>query len=261
MYRYVRGEKRDNTGYARIENYENDIKITIHLKDVTNQRKEAKVYLFHREKNKLEGIYLDKITFENGIGELQIITKSKNVVKSSYEFSDISGIMVYMTSERFWATEWDGGQPIDISQFCFEKSENELEDESTEDLVFAANVEETDIQKTERQFLSFAKIYPFVEEDVECVGVKPNNLSDIHEEWRKWEENDFLLHGYNRFRHIIVGRKPKEKGYEYFLGIPGIYINQEERIANSYGFAQFVPENKENAQYGDFGYWCTNVTV
>lgn len=256
----MRGEKRDNVGYARIENYGKESKITIHLKDMNKQEKEAKVYLFHRNQTKLEGVYLEEIKFCNGIGDFQIITKTKNVMKSSYEFSDISGIIIYMTSELFWGTEWDG-QPIDISQFCFGESEDELNDESKDELVFAANVEGTDIQKIDRQFLSFAKIYPFAEKEVECVEVEPNNLSNIHEGWKKWEENDFLLHGYGRFRHIVVGRRPREKGYEYFLGIPGIYRNQEEQIANSYGFVQFIPGNKENAQYGDFGYWCTNVTI
>lgn len=128
MYRYVHGEKRDNSGYARIENYEQESKITIHLKDVGKQDKEAKVYLFHRNNEKLEGIYLDKILFHNGIGEFQVAIKNKNVVKSSYEFSEISGIIIYMTSQCFWATEWDG-QPIQIRQFSLDDVEEELEEE------------------------------------------------------------------------------------------------------------------------------------
>lgn len=251
MYRYVQGDKRDNVGYARIENYNDECKITIHIKEAKKQDQEADVYLLHREQDKLEGIYLDKIIFNNGVGDYQDTINSKKIVNSSYEFSDISGIIIYKSKERFWGTEWDGS-PIDIAQFQIGEEEK---------LVFAANVNETDIQKLERQFFSFARIYPFVDEQVQCIGVEPNNLSDIHNAWSQWEENDFLLHGYGRFRHILVGRKPKEKEYDYFLGIPGIYRDEEERIADNYGFTQFIPRGKENAQYGDFGYWCANVTI
>lgn len=250
MYRYVQGDKRDNVGYARIENYNDKCKITIHIKELKKQDEEASVYLFHREKDKLEGIYLNKIIFNKGIGEFQDTTNSQKIVNSSYDFSDISGIIIYVNKERFWGTEWDGS-PIDITQFQI----------GEEKLVFAANVNETDIQKLERQFFSFTRVYPFVDEQVQCIGVEPNNLSDIHSTWNQWEDNDFLLHGYGRFRHILVGRQPKEKEYEYFLGIPGIYRDEEERIANKYGFKQFIPRGKENAQYGDFGYWCANVTI
>lgn len=252
MYRYVQGEKRDNAGYARIENYKDECKITIHIKELKKQNQDAKVYLFHREKDKLEGIYLNDISIKDGVGEFQNATNSKKIVNSSYSFSDISGIIVYINKDRFWGTEWDG-KPIDICQFHIIGEE--------EKLVFAANVNETDIQKLERQFFSFTRMYPFADEQVECISVEPNDLSDIHENWKQWEENDFLLHSFGRFRHMIVGRRPKEKEHEYFLGIPGIYRDEEERIADRYGFTQFIPRGKENAQYGDFGYWCTNVTI
>ena len=49
----MRGEKRDNVGYARIENYGKESKITIHLKDMNKQEKEDFIIRRTYELNRL----------------------------------------------------------------------------------------------------------------------------------------------------------------------------------------------------------------
>lgn len=82
------------------------------------------------------------------------------------------------------------------------------------------------------------------------------------QEW-KLANNHFLMHGCRNFHHLISF----EKDGKCWLGVPGIYHQQEERAAQAFGFAQFMkPEEgeillseEEQTAHGDFGYWCRIV--
>lgn len=106
-------------------------------------------------------------------------------------------------------------------------------------------------------------------ECVELVGVTYEKISRHgisglpQREW-KWANNNFLLHGYSNYNHLMLIR---EEGRLY-LGVPGIYHQKEEMAAKSFGFPRFYPIDEVAKSMVDmewdekeqFGYWCRSVT-
>ena len=78
-------------------------------------------------------------------------------------------------------------------------------------------------------------------------------------EW-KLANNNFLLHGYYNYRHLVL----IDEGNQLKLGVPGIYHEREARAAATFGFPEFIAEAdvnvtlepQERNENQQFGYWC-----
>ena len=46
-----------------------------------------------------------------------------------------------------------------------------------------------------------------------------------------------------------------ESGRKWFIGVPGIYQNQEKVLAAVFGFPEFRQEKDTGVKTGQFGYW------
>lgn len=81
-------------------------------------------------------------------------------------------------------------------------------------------------------------------------------------EW-KLANNNFLLHGYYNYRHLVL----IDEGDKLKLGVPGIYHEREARAAATFGFPEFIAESdvkvtlepQERNENQQFGYWCRQV--
>lgn len=312
IFSYENGVKKENVGYARIENYNEQCRISIYMKASIKREQKASVYLFYRNNEKIQGIFMKEMTIKNGLGDCKITTESENIGDSACRFENIGGIIIYVTANRFWGTEWDdkpiyGFEPIRNDEIVLkepvleesvsektlrknpvleepivsaavlgnqsedlEKRWKEIKSETIDEMreeqeryyEESSGDEETgSLEESENDcFEPYTKIYPFYEPDRECIGVSPQDLVKISPILEAWQNNDFLLHGYNRFRHIILLRRKGDRE-EYFIGVPGMYHPNEEKLAVTYGFTMFVPMKKQKAEYGDFGYWCTKVEM
>ena len=69
--------------------------------------------------------------------------------------------------------------------------------------------------------------------------------------------NSFLLHGYYNYHYIYV--KKETKGW--LIGVPGVFYPQEEMVAGTFGFSEFMPVSDDKKQKGVFGYWCKSVEI
>lgn len=69
--------------------------------------------------------------------------------------------------------------------------------------------------------------------------------------------NSFLLHGYYNYHYIYV--KKEAKGW--LIGVPGVFYPQEEMVAGTFGFSEFMPVSDDKKQKGVFGYWCKSVEI
>ncbi len=355
IFNYENGVKKENIGYARIENYNGQCRISIYMKLANKREQKAKVYLFYRKLGKVKGIFIKEMLIKDGVGNCKITTESEKIGNSSFRFEDIGGIILYVTANHFFGTEWDdkpiyGFEPetelkevlqgeksekeekqvveqkkeIVESIQVAEKIENLKKIEITEKIEDVKKIEiEERIEHTEKIetpqkaevleqvyvsdkenkqeqllqaavlenkqtknwneecreeekryfenvleceqekkdcFDNYTKIYPFYEANKECIGICPKDLESISPILKQWKDNEFLLYGYGRFRHIILLRKRGENE-EYFIGVPGMYRPKEKELAITYGFSMFVPMKKKKADYGDFGYWCTMVEI
>ncbi len=93
--------------------------------------------------------------------------------------------------------------------------------------------------------------------------IRRQDLSRLpRKEWRI-ANNSFLLHGYYNYNHLLY----IEEDGETWIGVPGIFHENEQEAARSFGFSAFrrlvnneieLEENEKNT-YEDFGYWCRQI--
>jgi hypothetical protein len=64
--------------------------------------------------------------------------------------------------------------------------------------------------------------------------------------------NRFLMHGYQNFGYLLLGRTP---GGQYILGVPGGYDQQERFMAGMFGFPYFKDSTQIRLPDGRGGFW------
>lgn len=124
-----------------------------------------------------------------------------------------------------------------------EKKEQETVEESSE----KKDDRDTDLQNFRRQIMKIQRGE---------ISILPRC------EW-KLANNNFLLHGYYNYRHLVL----IDEGNQLKLGVPGIYHEREARAAATFGFPEFIAEAdvnvtlepQERNENQQFGYWCRQV--
>ena len=65
-------------------------------------------------------------------------------------------------------------------------------------------------------------------------------LKKLGEEARQLADNQFLLKGYERYKHLLMGKVRYAGEKRYCVGVPGIYENREKYMAELYQFPIFL---------------------
>lgn len=95
------------------------------------------------------------------------------------------------------------------------------------------------------------------------VRITPSDLQLFPNEGKSYIENSFLLHGYYRYRHVLLGRRRRKEREEYVILVPGTYETKEGKLAEAFGFPEFIPLIPETATAVSgkkmFGYWCGKI--
>ena len=128
-----------------------------------------------------------------------------------------------------------------------EKKEQETVEESSEKKDLKKDDRDIDLQNSRRQIMKIQRGE---------ISILPRC------EW-KLANNNFLLHGYYNYRHLVL----IDEGDQLKLGVPGIYHEQEARAAATFGFPEFIAEAdvnvmlepQERNENQQFGYWCRQV--
>ena len=110
IYNYEEGLKRNNVGYARVEARNGQCKCTLHITAPSLNEKQLKAYLFTRKDGNMKGILFGTFPIKNGTGDYKMITDSAHIMNSPYSITDMGGIVLYLTDNKFFATEWDDVQ-------------------------------------------------------------------------------------------------------------------------------------------------------
>ena len=90
--------------------------------------------------------------------------------------------------------------------------------------------------------------------------ITPKDFVIFTEKYQELVHNSFLLHGYYNYKHLILGRKEKERKVVYYLGVPGTFHEREKKVAVMFGFEAFDGK-REPAENGDFGYYLRRVEI
>ena len=108
----------------------------------------------------------------------------------------------------------------------------------------------------EELFKKRSQFQPFGDEElISCVRIFPCDIGRMQQEGWNTGTNSFLMHGFYRYRHLMLAMTDKGK---YLLGVPGILNPQEKYMANMFGFTQFKA-CQTGEQGCPFGYWCREL--
>ena len=103
------------------------------------------------------------------------------------------------------------------------------------------------------------------EEGWEVLQIHIQDIGRLPRENWPYGNNSFVLHGYFQYQYLILARRKRtqtkrfQSGYQYILGVPGIFKPQEKFMASMFG----VPEFKRalGNKNEDFGFWCGSVQM
>lgn len=112
------------------------------------------------------------------------------------------------------------------------------------------------VQQWERFTAAHPLICPFDEDDhVYAVKLKLQDFTILPKRYQYLANNNFLLHGYFNYEMILFGYMEEEKR-RWFLGVPGVFSNQEQLLAGIFGFPEFRTKQVTRQKTGEYGYWC-----
>lgn len=128
MYEYDKGIKKKNVGYARVESRNGECRFTIRIQLNGLLEGIFPTYLIYRPKADMDLIYLGDSTVKNQVMDSRLSANELNIMDSGYRFSDMGGILLFLNSEVFYATEWDDKPVIleEVLQALKPKTKEEL---------------------------------------------------------------------------------------------------------------------------------------
>ncbi|MDD4111522.1 MAG: DUF6128 domain-containing protein [Herbinix sp.] len=107
MYEYENGNKEKNVGYARVETRNGECRFTIHMQLDGLPEGVFPTYMIYRPKDEMDLVYLGDCTVKNQVMDSRLSAKEYNIMDSGHRFSDMGGILLFLNSGVFYATEWD----------------------------------------------------------------------------------------------------------------------------------------------------------
>ena len=149
----------------------------------------------------------------------------------------------------------DSQVPGQIAQDTGEKNVYETDPERISD-VRTAEIKPQVQDAWSQNWRYMLRTYPVMnqfkdEYQVLCVRIEIKDVRLLPEKYWSMINNSFLLHGFFNYRYLVFGRI----GQHWFIGVPGIYQNQEHVMASIFGFPDFLPQKQKNEQGEQPGYW------
>ena len=90
--------------------------------------------------------------------------------------------------------------------------------------------------------------------------IKPTDFIILQQEYQPLVHNSFLLHGYYQYGHLILGKLEEKQEAPYYVGVPGIYYEEEKKAAKMFGFIGF--EGRDGIiENGSYGYYMIEVKI
>lgn len=278
IYAYENTKKAGNTGFARIELRGEECRLEIHLRGVYAAQTHCKIYLFRKQGSGIEGSLIGEMDVRNGAGDFSVIMKTAHIPTSLLSFFEMEGIFLCSEDGRIFMSRWTEGEPLTVDMEHFiewkaEQTEENIyaEEKQQENKIQTAQFDresDNELRATElparnffpqyqwkdiwEQFLkSHPASMPFSEKNITCIKIELKDIRELPRKYWYLGNNSFLLHGFFNYRYLVLGKIEEDNEDKWFLGVPGIYQNQERVMAIIFGFPEFMPEQVENR----FGCW------
>lgn len=287
IYAYENNNKNQNVGFAKVDIRGDYCQVEIHLKRTGYTNVKCPVYLFVRENEMIVGVEIGEIALVNGCGDFVRQLNCNGVGETPYCMKDMKGILIFLDDTVMFASQWDekaiyreNFKPYEeTKQIPVEQAEDAAEEPEESGQMEKLQVESVQAQQSREQ--QTEELQPEAQRSGDMwmdlweklngmYGAKNlfenmPEISGIHMELKDLRElpkkywylgsNSFLLHGFFNYRHLLLGKVENESGRKWFIGVPGIYQNQEKVLAAVFGFPEFRQEKDTGVKTGQFGYW------
>ena len=280
---YKKGEKIKNVGFLRWKLHNSEHQIELQLKDVNCPQGKYEI----KEKN--TGNIIGEIIIDQGIGNFSKKFLSMSASDEMYieTFSgrlylgDVEGFSVLLNSDEYLSVQvrFEQGkrdakaasenvliegieekyaEPVSVKEIEYEKISNNKEKEQVIHKKIEI-IEPIHEDKWQQLCKEFPNVHPFPNRKI-FLSIKPEDFIILQQEYQKLVHNSFLLHGFYNYGHIILGRLTEEEETPIYIGVPGVYYEQEKRAAQMFGFVGF--ESIEHpVQAGSYGYYMIEVEI
>lgn len=292
IYSYEENYKRNNVGFAKIEIRGAECRLEIHLRGMYISQTRCRIGLFLADGGDILGFPIGELTIANGMGDWRSVFPVEKIGGSDYGIEDMEGLVLVSQEEHFLLSRWKEGEPLRVGTEHFRLWEPETsgekrlpEKESLPEekcvpeqgtLAEEKRVPERDISATEVPMRNFFPRYsweevwellrkehpvfaPFEDENILCARIELKDLRELPKRYWYLGNNSFLLHGFFNYRYLVIGKLEEDR---WFLGVPGVYQNQERVMAAIFGFPEFLPEAfhmegtpEQGEPLNRFGYW------
>lgn len=295
LFRYEKGRKGGNCGFAKVEVRQDKCRIELQAKGY--QDRKIPVYLFAGKEEKPKGAYVGELVMKNGMGSAVFLVLTENIGNTPYGIDDMRGLYLKEDSDSFIASQWDDADTDWAAFMPYETNEEQEKDEAehaaekeTADTEVEEETGEIQIQDDaeselhatqaaqaavaqpyqhadawEKQWQRFTAAHPVFcpfDEDEGVYGVKMNlrDFKILPKKYWYLANNSFLLHGYFNYRYILFGYMDGEQK-RWFMGVPGVFQNQEQILAGAFGFPEFRTKQLTRQKTGEFGYWYCYLEI
>ena len=287
IYAYENNNKKQNVGFDKVDIRGDYCQVEIHLKRTGYTNVKCPVYLFVRENEVIVGVEIGEIALVNGCGDFVRQLNCNGVGETPYCMKDMKGILIFLDDTVMFASQWDeraiyrdNFKPYEeTKEIPVEQLEDAAEEPEESGQMEKLQVESVQAQQSGEQ--QSEELQPEAQRSGDMwmdlweklngmYGAKNlfenmPEISGIHMELKDLRElpkkywylgsNSFLLHGFFNYRHLLLGKVENESGRKWFIGVPGIYQNQEKVLAAVFGFPEFRQEKDTGVKTGQFGYW------
>ena len=244
------------------------------------------VYLFVRENEVIVGVEIGEIALVNGCGDFVRQLNCNGVGETPYCMKDMKGILIFLDDTVMFASQWDERAiyrdnfkpyeetkeiPVEQAAVAEEPEESGQSEKLQVESVQAQQSGEQQSEELQPEAQRSGDMWMDLWEKLNGMYGAKNlfenmpEISGIHMELKDLRElpkkywylgsNSFLLHGFFNYRHLLLGKVENESGRKWFIGVPGIYQNQEKVLAAVFGFPEFRQEKDTGVKTGQFGYW------
>ena len=277
IHQYNEGGEGKSVGFVRLDIREGIWKLSAQMKgNYGNQGRICQVYGYVKKKEGVSAFLMDEINISGTLAEYKKILQKEG----DKDFHGLEGL-IFQSDGELYAAFWEektgyrraelmtlmkGEKPLipEIKAASEEEVIEKKEEKSKEVQI----VEIPSAKKEERHFSPvwekiknrFPLIHPFEEEkNMEYVHITPKDLQILRKDYWILNNNSFLLHGFYNYKYLILGKKKEEEAY--WLGIPGIYHEREQMMADLFGFENFQSASLGPREQGSFGYYVKRVKV
>ena len=286
IYAYENNNKNQNVGFAKVDIRGDYCQVEIHLKRTGYTNVKCPVYLFVRENEVIVGVEIGEIALVNGCGDFVRQLNCNGVGETPYCMKDMKGILIFLDDTVMFASQWDERAiyrdnfkpyeetkeiPVEQAAVAEEPEESGQMEKLQVESVQAQQSREQQTEDLQPEAQRSGDMWMDLWEKLNGMYGAKNlfenmpEISGIHMELKDLRElpkkywylgsNSFLLHGFFNYRHLLLGKVENESGRKWFIGVPGIYQNQEKVLAAVFGFPEFRQEKDTGVKTGQFGYW------